>query len=826
MGNYQVGNTYYSDMLSNEPENAIVHFKPNGDILFANSEYSVYHYLSGKKTISYADSFFDYLTNDTKDTILNIIEDFDRSDICVKEYKSELKFKSFNASISVNGTLIIENCENETTIKLAIPLFRTEPHIKKSKTAILDTKYTTESVSSESYQDYFFFNAITEAFSLLVSGSDLDHVLQKSLETVSSAMKCNVVYLTQVIQEPQTGLPAMLPKYQFKQSQLIAFDRNTLPMVFADVGLNGWYNALCKNQKIVSNVKDLSTTESQLFSDIGVKSLVVCPLNIHGSLWGFIEFDYMYSERNWSEIQISLIGAYAAAVANHLLRVQDQEMLQSFTSDLFDAKIILEQQAHDLEIKNNELESARQAAETANRSKTAFLSSMSHELRTPLNAIIGFSQILQKDKYIPENSRNSVEMMYRSGVHLLEMINDVLDLSKIESGKMEFYPETIDLHALLDDIYGMFSLRCKEKDLWLSIEKPPGLLRYAVVDPKRLRQVLINFIGNSIKFTKKGGITLKVKGNVVSNDEAVFTFVVTDTGRGIPKDQLKSIFEPFQQVKGQYSEGTGLGLAICKKIVTMMGSSGIKVQSEVGIGSTFSFEVAFKISDSKIYTKSNNRETVTGVSYHTTPVVLIVDRGSINNAIIKGFLEPVGFIVKTVDGLKSAIVKIRESKVDVIIADIALFDDFSFQADTFKQELFPMEIPVIVYSANALSDSRESVKRLGFDEFLPLPFYEKQLFETIGNVINITYVKESKHEQFYSAESSAQKEIVEWLESVVPELRMRLQNAIEVQDFDTINDVLMELSEEERLNQAVLKLQEVCMQNSYKFLIQLSMMFV
>ncbi len=234
-----------------------------------------------------------------------------------------------------------------------------------------------------------------------------------------------------------------------------------------------------------------------------------------------------------------------------------------------------------------------EAAELANKSKSIFFSKITHELRTPLHAVIGFSQILAKDESLPSHLRNYVDSLYQNGIHLLSIINDILDLSKIEAGKMNEIKEKFSLLQLWDTIYSMFAYRFKEKKIRLELVHPERIINhFYFADIQKIRQILINLIGNSLKFTKEGNVKLEIS---IESSETIIDWVsfrIEDTGIGIPEDQLGLIFEAFQQTEqGQsYQEGTGLGLSISHQFVELLGGK-IQVESKLGKGSIFQFAI-------------------------------------------------------------------------------------------------------------------------------------------------------------------------------------------------------------------------------------------
>ncbi|MCZ8343455.1 MAG: PAS domain-containing sensor histidine kinase [Leptospira sp.] len=283
--------------------------------------------------------------------------------------------------------------------------------------------------------------------------------------------------------------------------------------------------------------------------------------------------------------------------------------------DVTDKKVaedILNEYSQKIEIQNKQLQAAVEEAELANKSKTIFFSKITHELRTPLHAVIGFSQILSKDQSLPIHLRDYVDSLYQNGIHLLNIINDILDLSKIEAGKMNEIKENFSLLQLWETIYSMFAHRFKEKKIRLELLHADRILnRYYSADIQKIRQILINLIGNSLKFTKEGNVKLEIS---IENSESTkdwVSFKIEDTGIGIPEDQLDLIFEAFQQTEqGQsYQEGTGLGLSISHQFVELLGGK-IHVATKLGMGSIFQFAIPME----KISNPSNGSEMLGPIS--------------------------------------------------------------------------------------------------------------------------------------------------------------------------------------------------------------------
>jgi PAS domain S-box-containing protein len=372
------------------------------------------------------------------------------------------------------------------------------------------------------------------------------------------------------------------------------------------------------------------------------------------------------------------------------------------------------------------LTSARLEAENANRMKSEFLANMSHELRTPLNAILGFTQLMADDRNLTEAQRDRIGVISRSGEHLLALINDILDISKIEAGKMELHPTAFDLPRFVDDLGEMFALKCRKKGLTLYVEKLEGLPRYVEADLGKLRQVMINLLGNAVKFTAEGGVSV-----IVGRDGQRIRFAVRDTGRGIPESERELIMLPFVQASTTDHEGgTGLGLAISSRYIAMMGGT-LEVESVLGEGSTFYFSIALE-ERQKPPEEASDEAGAIFVEEGKPSTVLVVDDQPTNRLVLKEMLERAGFsVIEAVDG-REAVERARESAPDIVFMDIKMpvMDGYEAVA-ALKGDPATAGIRVFALTASAFSHDEARIAAAGFDGFLAKPFKLSALYRLI-----------------------------------------------------------------------------------------------
>ncbi len=449
---------------------------------------------------------------------------------------------------------------------------------------------------------------------------------------------------------------------------------------------------------------------------------------------------------------------------------------------------------------------AQKQAEEANQAKSTFLSNMSHELRTPLNGILGYAQILRRSQGLNPNQIDGVNIIYQSGNHLLTLINDILDLSKIEAGKMELYPSDVHFQTFLEEIGGIIRMRAQEKGISFEISSSKTLPLGVHVDEKRLRQVLINLLGNAIKFTEQGQVMLRVSvinEPVSTPNLAKIRFEVIDTGVGISTDQLAQIFLPFEQVGdiNQRAAGTGLGLSITRKLVHLMGNE-IHVVSDIGKGSSFWFNLVLPVVEAAAkVTATSTKGNVIG--YQGPPrTILVVDDKLPNRLVLRNLLEPLGFqIVLAEDGLEE--VKLaQEIRPDLILTDMLMPVMTGFEAVQKIRQLPELNNTVIIaISASVFESDKEKTLIAGCNDFLPKPVEATKLFALLEKYLQLEWNYEAPVRETVAAKAVVIDEVTG---PVIPPPSAELVTLFQLAQLGNLREILVRATRLEHHNKKYL----------------------
>ncbi len=695
-------------------------------------------------------------------------------------YKSEHRF------VRANGTIVWVLCQS-------LPEISDDGEIKGyigTVTDITERKLAEEALQESAERE----RAIALVIQRMRQTLDLETIFAATTQELRQVLDCDrvVVYRCHpagdgefVSEAVGPGWISLIEAHTNNPSLKVENDRCTIALLDnADILDNA---DLPTNQGIVYEcVPDIykagfDSDTIKLLERFQAKAYITVPILCGQELWGLLT-SYQNSEsRQWKTEEINI----AVQIGNQLgVALQQAQLLAQTQSQ------------------SQELQAAVNAADAANLAKSEFLANMSHELRTPLNAILGFTQIMSRENSLSSEHQQHLAIINRAGEHLLNLINDILEMSKIEAGRTNLNITSFDLIHLLKSLEEMLRFRAASKNIQLVFDYAPDIPQYIQTDESKLLQVLLNLLGNAIKFTHKGNVTLRVSGGAEEENSSQIFFEVQDTGLGIAPQEINLLFEAFGQTEtGRKShQGTGLGLAISRKYVQLMGGD-ITVTSILGEGSRFAFDIQISPASAIEIQIQQSKSAAIGLAPDQEEYrILVVDDAKESRLVISQLLTSIGFTVREATNGEEAIAQWHEWQPQLIFMDMRMPVMDGYEATKVIKTTSSHKPPIIIaLTANAFEEQRAAMIQAGCDDLINKPFREEILLEKLSEYLGVRYLYQEENNQLAKVSHQTTEDILtptdllHLLSQISPEWLTQLYHAAAQCSDDMILDLLAQI---------------------------------
>ena len=563
---------------------------------------------------------------------------------------------------------------------------------------------------SEIYKRDRLLDAISDATALLVQGENLEESINGALEIIGIATEVNRVYIFKNYYHSGINKPMMSQSHEWTDGSVDPqIDKAELQNVAYELVCPHWLKTLLEGEVIAGNIREFSDPERTTFGQRGIKSILLAPVFINKNFWGFIGFDDCHIERSWTSTEEHLLAAAANTIGAAYLRKKSQD----------------------------ELIAAKERAEESDRLKSAFLANMSHEIRTPMNGILGFAGLLTETKLTGEEQQEYINIIRKSGTRMLNIINDIISISKVEAGQMDISVSETNINSQVEYIYNFFKPEAQQKGVQLDFKTSLSSEEAVIsTDKEKIYAILTNLVKNALKFTDDGriefGYILK-SSRTGEHEQLMLEFFVKDTGAGIGEEQQKFIFERFRQGSESLNrnyEGAGLGLTISKAFVQMLGGE-IWLESIEGKGSEFYFTIPYKREMNGNKATGNSDASKVTLNSVTNLKILIADDDKISLKLISTVIKAFGReIITAENGVEAVELCRNHPDIDLVMMDIKMPEMDGYEA-TRRIRQFNHDVIIVAQSAFALIGDREKAIEAGCNDYLTKPINKTKLVSLI-----------------------------------------------------------------------------------------------